>query len=178
MAAGVSYKKIAVYAAVVTILVAANVWRLAQQPRTPTTGGPEDRQLTPVARLPDLSVSRDFAGFAAPAGRDLFRRIVQESAAPEAPEPATSAPQKPDPEAIARARAQKIFDGLAVLGILGSNAGPVAVVDHEGTVLSVTLGGEILPGYFVKSLSLTHLTVRHKQTGLEKAYLINESENN
>lgn len=177
MATAASYKKIALYGVAVAILIGANIWRWSAPTSNAEIPAPGAVRL-PVADLPELSVAQEFAGFGAPAPRDLFRRSFQDTVAPVKQEPAPDVPPAPDPKAIALANAQSILDAIAVLGILGSDSGPVALVEYDGNVTSVTQGQEILPGYVVKSLSLTHLEVRNEQIGLEKLYLINESGNN
>lgn len=177
MAGGVSFRKIVLYGAVIAVLIGANFWRFYSPPSGLDTADQAVGRL-PVAHLPELSLAREFVGFSAPATRDLFGRTVQEVVAPAVEEPAVVAPARPDPKAIALAQVQKVLDAISVLGILGSDAGPVALIEYDGNIASVARGQDILPGYVVKSLSLTHLVVRNEQIGLEKLYLINESGNN
>ena len=175
--AAVSFRKVAIYGAVIAVLIGANAWRFYLPTLNSNTADQAVARLA-VANLPELSVAREFVGFRAPATRDLFGRNIQEPPAPTVEEPEIQAPAAPDPEAIARAKAQKILDAIKVLGILGSASGPVALIEYDGITASVARGQEISPGYIVKSLSLTHLVVRNEQIGLEKLYLINESGNN
>lgn len=175
--AAVSYRKVAIYGAVIAVLIGANAWRFYLPALTSNSPDQAVARLA-VANLPELSVAREFVGFSAPLTRDLFGRKIAKPPVPVVEKPTIQTPAAPNPEAIALANAQKILDAIKVLGILGSDSGPVAVIEYDGITASVARGQEISPGYIVKSLSLTHLVVRNEQIGLEKLYLINESGNN
>lgn len=172
---GIPARRLLVYAALIAALLGGNYWRL-QTPDSIVGPDPGGTATGGIAELAEIVATAEGAGFTRPMQRDLF--AVRPIAAPQPPRPQPApAPQAPDPAEIARQAVRKTLDSIVVLGILGSDSGPLAVLEVDGKVTSVTQGQEVLPGYRVKSVSLDHLELVHAETGLEKLYLMGTSEN-
>jgi hypothetical protein len=165
------------YGAVLTVLVGANAWRWSASDET--AQAPGSALIQPgFAKLPGLNVARDFDAASLAPSRDLFGHDTQTPRPSEIIKPTAPVRKLATAKTIALANAQKIFDGIVVLGILGSQDGPVAVVEYQGAVKSLVQGEFVLPGYFVKSLSLQHLEIRNDELGVDEYYLVNEADGN
>lgn len=165
-----------IYLCAIIALLVALFWQSDAQQTPGDTSAPGPVAGSRVTELPEIFAARDFLGYTAPQARDLFaaRPPAPPIVAAPAPEPA---PAAPDPAEIARQEVTKTFDSISVLGILGSDSGPVAVLEFGGNVISATREQEVLPGYIVQTISLDHLVLRHASTGMERIYLMGTSDN-
>ncbi len=172
---GIPPRRLFAYAAVIAALFGALFWQRSRVD-TSDVGQPGIAATPAFATLPDLVATAESVGFSAAPTRDLF--AVRPVATPAAPPPAPApTPVRPDPAEVAREAVRKTLDSILVLGILGSDSGPLAVLEVNGQVFSVTQGQEVLPGYRVKSVSLDYLELIHTETGLEKLFALNASGN-
>lgn len=152
-------QKIFLYGGAIAVLLILNVWRFL--------AGPDDtpRQLserTPQAiALPDLEF--DLAGQSSgdQEWRDIFRSIELPPEPEPEPEPLPEPEPAPAPDPMdeAVARANRALDGISVIGILGSDDNRVAVIKKEGSLATVSVGEQLIPGFLIKTIDPNGIVV-------------------
>lgn len=164
MIGGMSGKKVALYAVLVGVLVAANAMRLGQDVSEVSTALPQDA--TPVS-VPDLAVGRGQSS-ANPGTRDLFRPATVRAPAPQvvsAPTPKVEA-KRPDPRAIALEKARERIDTFRLVGVVGSEDGALAILEQDGNTLARGLGEDIVSGFKLDQIAQNEIRLKNIQLGV------------
>lgn len=169
---GISRARFLLYGAVVLALAGANVWRF-QSARIAVATQLDESLPEPLEAYDGLQMADDFAGFERPARRDLFATVAPKPKTPPPKKVVKKEVPKVDPRRIALENAKKIFNAVKVLGILGARENPVAVIEYQNNIAALAKGAEVLPGFRIRDISLTHVTLRNDDLGVEEIFLVN-----
>lgn len=164
---GVSSTRLAIYAVIVAVLIAANLWRLDQTGYSPPDRAPAN---SPVLALPDLTLTLPAA--TGPPARDLFRKPGAEpaKAPPPPPLPPPRQIQPVDELAEQIDLANEILDGYRVVGILRVGPDMVATLERNGLIVTVKEGEKLPEGFIATEVAISHVILEHDALGVERRF--------
>ncbi|NNF24150.1 MAG: hypothetical protein HKN63_05005, partial [Rhodobacteraceae bacterium] len=80
----------------------------------------------------------------------------------------------PDPMRVARTEGAKVFDKMKLLGLMKGGEDVIVVLEHDGDMLALTQGQDVLPGYTVGLITSTEVRIENNALGLTGVLTLGE----